>query len=172
MHSTIKITCPKEDGLRYFTRKDQGYQNNLSVILNDKILFSNIDDCEENLPIVLEQQCDLKDHNNLVFDYDITFHDTIKERAKIVFEISKDITLIKIIRENYVEGADELDEYLITFQINDNTFYIDKDFHNGDQKNLEFSSPTEYPFYARWSTKKTFKKGKTTWFDDLITEIF
>lgn len=172
MHSIIRITCPKEDNLRYFNRKDQGYRNNLSVILNNEIIFSDINDCEENLPITLERSCELKDINELIFDYDITFHDTIKERDKIFFQISKKDTVIKIIRENYVGGAEKLKEFLVTFQVNDSTFYIDKDFHQGHQKQLKFESLTKYPFYARWSTKKTFEKGQTTWFDDLILEIF
>lgn len=172
MYHTIKITCPKEKNKRYFTYKDQGYQNNLSVALNDEIIFSAINDCEENLPIILEKSCELKDNNIVMFDYDITFHDIIKERSKIFFSIGKDKTVTEIIRENYVEGVDDLDEYLITFQTNARVFYIGKDFHNGDQKHLRFDSSTEFPFYARWSTKKTFKKGQTDWYDDMILEIF
>ena len=56
MNRTIRLTCPKEDGKRYFSKADHGYENNLNISFNNNVVFKNINDAEELLPITESKQ--------------------------------------------------------------------------------------------------------------------
>ena len=56
MNKIFTLRCPKEDNKQYFSLEKHQYQNNLTVMVNDMVVFENINDAEENLPIVLSDQ--------------------------------------------------------------------------------------------------------------------
>jgi hypothetical protein len=54
MNRIVRVTCPKEFNKKYMSRQHDNYINKLDVYHNAQKIFANIDDAEENLPIILE----------------------------------------------------------------------------------------------------------------------
>ena len=75
MNKIFTLRCPKQHDKRYFSLAQHQYKNNLSVVVNDHVLFKNIDDAEENLPITLSDQIlfDTQSINVISLIYDIKF---------------------------------------------------------------------------------------------------
>jgi hypothetical protein len=168
MHRRLTISFPKDLDRKYFSKEHQGYANNLCVLVDNKLLFSNIDDAEENLPLTYQADIDL--YKTIEITYDIMFGDGTKESASITFEFS-DQCHVHVHRPNYLKGSDNLDQYDVTFDINGNIYQIGPEYHQGDSKTLDMQGTLTLPFRARWSTKKSFIGGRYVYWDDTILEL-
>ena len=56
MNKIFTLRCPKEDNKQYFSLEKHQYKNNLTVMINDAVVFENINDAEENLPLLMSDQ--------------------------------------------------------------------------------------------------------------------
>lgn len=168
MHRRLKISFPKESDRKYFSKEHQGYTNNLCVLVDDKLLFSNIDDAEENLPLIYQADIDLS--KTIEIRYNIVFGDGTKESAKITFEFL-DRCYVHVYRPNYLIGSHKLDQYNVTFDVNGTIYQIGPEYHQGDSKTLNMQGTFTLPFKARWSTKKSFIGGQYVYWDDTILEL-
>ena len=101
MNKIFTLRCPKEDNKQYFSLEKHQYQNNLTVMVNDMVVFENINDAEENLPIVLSDQVlfDPNSVNTISLIYNISFGD-IKEKTDVdfVFDSNSSICTTKFNR--------------------------------------------------------------------------
>ena len=121
MNKIFTLRCPKEDNKQYFSLEKHQYQNNLTVMVNDIVVFENINDAEENLPIVLSDQVlfDPNSVNTISLIYNISFGD-IKEKTDVdfVFDSNSSICTTKFNRKNFVEGSEKLtDEYQVKLKV-------------------------------------------------------
>lgn len=170
MYSKIIVNFPKEEGKKYFSREHQNYENNLSISINDDVIFSGVNDAEEYLPITLEKNYNFNNSTNtIIFFYDITFHPDIKEYGKIILNISEKRCSICIVRDNFVQGSENLDNYIVTIDINGQKHFLDKEWHCGDSNQILFNGPAGVPCVISWSSKKSFVNGKHIYYDD--TEV-
>ena len=169
----ITLECPKDPNKKYFDKKFFKYSNSMNVYFNDKCLFENINDVEENLPIVLQQDIDIdfEVDNYLKVEYNITIGN-IKEYADVTHCIGNKSIDTTIRRKNYVEGSDLLqDDYLITFDVNGHLTKFGKEYHQGASKVIDFSSPYSFPIAIQWYSKKNFTLFKGTTWDHIILRI-
>ena len=72
MNKIFTLRCPKEDNKQYFSLEKHQYKNNLTVMINDAVVFENINDAEENLPLLMSDQIlfdsDSVNVVNLIYD--------------------------------------------------------------------------------------------------------
>lgn len=168
MFTKLKIFFPKETDRKYFSKEHQGYSNNLSILIDNSLLFSNIDDAEENLP--LEYRADIDLQKTLEFRYDIIFGDGTKESAQITFMFSNDCQ-VTIHRPNYLIGSEKLDVYDVKFNLNGTMYHIGSEYHQDDSKTLNLQGALSNPFQARWSTRKSFVGSQHIYWDDVVLEL-
>jgi hypothetical protein len=179
---TITVICPKEQGKKYFSFKEHHYSNNLNIYLNDNLLFENINDAEENLPITLKKNINIDYNivNLLKFNYNINFKNSIKELVDVVYKFEptdNQYHFIKteINRHNYVLGSEHLDDsYEVTFNINEHTHTFGKNYHQGETKNINFFDKInlqQQGLLISIDSKKTFQNTKDTTFDQIRLEL-
>jgi len=179
---TITVICPKEQGKKYFSSKEHHYSNNLNIYLNDNLLFENINDAEENLPITLKKdiEIDYNTVNILKFNYNIKFKYPSKELVDVVYKfepIDNQYHSIKteINRHNYVLGSEQLDDrYKVTFNINEHTHTFGKNYHQGETKNINFFDKInlqQQGILISIESKKTFENTKNIIFDQIRLEL-
>jgi len=174
MPRRIKLICPKDPNKHYFSFKNQTYQNDLSVYVNNALLFSHINDAEEYLPIELSQDFNIDESKeyNIRFEYNISFGPE-KEKVDVSFKFRTDNICETVIhRYNHVEGSENLDdEYLVTFDICGQKTFLDKSYHTGNSKDIKFNSFYTYPLSVRWTSRKPFTTTKKVYWDDIEFRI-
>jgi hypothetical protein len=177
MNKIFTLRCPKEHGKRYFSLAQHQYKNNLSVVVNDHVLFKNIDDAEENLPITLSDQIlfDTQSINVISLIYDIKFG-TVEEKTEVdfIFDPNSSVCTAKFNRKNFVVGSEKLtDEYKITLTMNDQTHTLDKTFHQGKNKTVSVQNfmDLDLPIKIKLESKKQFENQSDITYDQLEFEI-
>lgn len=177
MNKTFVLRCPKEKGKRYFSLTDHQYKNNLTVMVNDIVVFENIDDAEEKLPIVLSDQVlfDPNSVNTISLIYNISFGD-IKEKTDVdfVFDSNSSICTTKFRRKNFVKGSEKLsDQYQVKLKVNDQTHTLDKSFHQGETANISVQNfvDMDLPITVSLESKKQFEDSNDITYDQLEFEI-
>jgi hypothetical protein len=173
MYKKIKLIFPKDQGKSYYSRKRQNYKNQLSVKINDQLIFKDIDDCEENLPMILEKYFSSQKNQNIIeFDYDITFDFGIKEYVKITFYITDKECRVKIYRPLFVKESIGV-EFSAYFIVNGNKIMIGEEYHHGDEKTLEmnFQNLNINQLQAKWGCIKKSTIDDKTYYDDIIMEL-
>ena len=177
MNKTFVLRCPKDKDKRYFSFEKHQYKNNLTVMVNDVVVFENIDDAEEKLPIVLSDQVlfDPDSVNTVSLMYDISFGD-IKEKTDVdfVFDSNSSICTTKFHRKNFVKGSEKLtDHYQVKLKVNDQTHTLDKTFHQGDTKNISVQNfvDMDLPITVSLESKKQFEDSDNITYDQLEFEI-
>ena len=177
MNKIFTLRCPKETDKQYFSLEKHQYQNNLTVMVNDMVVFENINDAEENLPIVLSDQIlfDSNSVNTISLIYNISFGD-IKEKTDVnfVFDSNSSICTTKFNRKNFVEGSEKLtDEYQVKLKVNDQTHTIDKTFHEGATKNISVQNfvDMDLPITVSLESRKQFTDSDDITYDQLEFEI-
>jgi hypothetical protein len=177
MNRLLILNCPKQEDKRYFSFAEHQYQNNLTVLFNNNALFENIDDAEENLPIVMRHQISFDMHatNTICLIYDIKFG---KQREKtdvdFLFDPINSICTINLERKNYVIGSEKLTgDYKITLSINNQKYFLDKDFHKGDLKKLSLQTYVDIklPIYIELESKKVFEHSDKITYDQIVLKI-
>lgn len=169
----IKVTCPKEQGKRYFDTQLFRYSNSMNIYFNEELLFANINDVEENLPIYLEKEVDInfKVDNILKVEYNIRIGDIV-EYADVVHTINEEEVVTNIVRKNHVKKSNGLtDDYKITFDINNNQTYFGKEYHQGSTKNITFSNRYKLPLDIQWYSKKQFTFMQGVFWDHIHIRI-
>ena len=174
MHKRIIITCPKQSDRRYFSEKIHRYSNRLNVYYNDRMLFPNINDAEEYLPLTFESliEYDEQKINRFRFEYNIKI-DTAEEYADVIFQLNPNGKCnAYVIRKNYVEGSELLDEnYRVDFTINGEEFILDKNYHKGKAHNTSFEHTYNYPLDIKWSSRKSFQGSDRITYDEIEFRI-
>ena len=179
MNRTVRITCPKDLNKRYMSRQHDNYINKLDVYHNTQKIFTNIDDAEENLPIILEKSIVLDKNiiNVFEFHYDIKFH-SVEEQAKIIWSLKPINYLyqshVQLIRFNSVQGSEHVsDDYCITVKCNQCTHTVGKEYHQGQNQNINFKDLIDASGYCCFSvqTKKVFDNTSVITYDQLQFEI-
>ena len=177
MNKIFTLRCPKETDKQYFSLEKHQYQNNLTVMVNDMVVFENINDAEENLPIVLSDQIlfDSNSVNTISLIYNISFGD-IKEKTDVnfVFDSNSSICTTKFNRKNFVEGSEKLtDEYQVNLKPPAHIHTIDKTFHEGETKNISVQNfvDMDLPITVSLESKKQFMDSNDITYDHLEFEI-
>jgi hypothetical protein len=180
---TITVTCPKEQEKKYFSFKEHHYFNHLNIYLNDNLLFEGINDAEENLPIELKTNVDLKYDvkNVLKFNYNITFKNiSVTELVDLFFTIIpidniKHNIQTEIYRHNFVKNSEFLsDEYKITLNINEHEFILGKNYHQGENKYIMFKCDIDLinqGLNIFLSSKKVFNNDKNITYDQIELKL-
>ena len=177
MNKIFTLRCPKEHNKKYFSFEKHQYQNNLTVMVNDVVVFENIDDAEENLPIVLSDQIlfDPNSVNTISLIYNISFGDKQeKTDVDFVFDSNSSICTTKFNRKNFVEGSEKLtDEYQVKLKVNDQTHTIDKTFHEGATKNISVQNfvDMDLPITVSLESRKQVTDSDDITYDQLEFEI-
>lgn len=170
MLKRIIVNCPREIDKRYFSFLKERYENDLNIYLNNDMLFSHINDAEEYLPLKYSKdlEIDVNKENTIKFEYNISFG-PIKEKADVMFILKTNgVITTNIHRHNHVEGSENLDDdYLITFLINEQKTLLDKSYHEGPSKDINFDNYYSYPLSVRWFSRKPFTDTKTIYWDDI-----
>ena len=170
MLTKLNINCPKDPDKKYFSFKKQRYQNDLNIYVNDALLCSHINDAEEFLPIGITRNIELDPNkeNKIKFEYNISFGPE-KEKVDVEFTLKTNSVLhTKIHRYNYVQGSENLDnDYLVTFLVNGSTTLLDKSYHEGPSRDIEFDNYYSYPLHVRWHSRKPFTDTKSVYWDDI-----
>jgi hypothetical protein len=177
MNKIFTLRCPKENDRQYFSLEKHRYKNNLTVMINDEVVFENINDAEENLPIVMNEQIlfDSNSVNTVDLIYNISFGD-VKEKTDVsfVFDSNSSICTTYFNRKNFVEGSEKLsNEYLIKLKINNQTHAFDKTFHEGETKNISVQTyvDMDLPITVSLESKKQFLDSDDITYDQLEFEI-
>jgi hypothetical protein len=178
MNRTVRITCPKEFNKKYMSRQYDNYINKLDVYHNAQKIFDNIDDAEENLPIILEKSIVFDNINVFEFNYDIKFH-SVEEQAKIIWSLKPHHfylyqSHVQLIRLNSVQGSEHVsDDYCITVKCNQHTHSVGKEYHQGQHQNINFEDLIDANGYCCFSveTKKVFDNTSAITYDQLQFEI-
>ena len=177
MNRTIKLTCPKEEGKRYFSKADHGYENNLNISFNNNVVFKNINDAEELLPITESKHVEMSDDSpsKLVLDYDIKFNaSTEKVIVKFTIDPATNVINTMFDRKNFVGGSENLiEDYYVKLQINDNVSMLDKEFHKGDFKQVNLAHPiiAQQPIDIKLESKKAFEGNNNITYDQIEIRI-
>ena len=167
------MICPREENKRYFSWTDQRYKNDLTVRFNGTVLFEHINDCEENLPMLLEQPITWQlDHNRIEFRYDITVYDTVKESAFVTLDFDGEHGTLNVFRPALVAGAENI-KFTALFSMNHQQLLLGDEYHQDDEKSIvmDFAVDTTQSFVARWTCSKVSRHGGTVYSDDLIMEL-
>jgi hypothetical protein len=179
MNKIIKLTCLKDRDKKYMSAQNDNYINKLDVYYNTQKIFANINDAEENLPIILEKSIvyDAKHTQMFEFNYFIRFH-SVEEYAKIKWTIKPVNYLheshIQLLQLNHVKGSENLsDDYCITVRCNQHIYKLGKEYHQGVNKAINFRDLINVNGYCCFSveTKKVFKNSPITTYDHLQLEI-
>ena len=177
MNKTLILTCPKEDGKRYFSKAQHGYENNLNISFNNNVVFKNINDAEEMLPITDSKQVEMSNEmpSKLVLDYDIKWTSS-SEKVIIGFVIDPATNVISTTfdRKNFVGGSEDLlEDYYVKLQINDQESMLDKEFHKGDFKKVLLSHPAivGQPIIIKLESKHAFKNDNNITYDQIELRI-
>ena len=177
MNKIFTLRCPKEDNKQYFSLEKHQYKNNLTVMINDAVVFENIDDAEENLPLLMSDQIlfDSDSVNTISLIYDISFGD-VKEKTEVdfVFDSNSSICTTTFNRKNFVEGSEKLtDDYGITLTVNDQMHKLDKTFHQGETKKVSVQNfvDMDLPITVALESKKQFTDSADVTYDQLVFEI-
>ena len=177
MNKIFILRCPKEDNKQYFSLEKHQYKNNLTVMINDAVVFENIDDAEENLPLLMSDQIlfDSDSVNTISLIYDISFGD-VKEKTEVdfVFDSNSSICTTTFNRKNFVEGSEKLtDDYGITLTVNDQMHKLDKTFHQGETKKVSVQNfvDMDLPITVALESKKQFTDSADITYDQLVFEI-
>ena len=179
MNRIIRLTCPKHSDRKYMSAQNDNYTNKLDVYHNTQKIFANINDAEENLPIMLEKSIVLDANHTQMFEFNyfIRFH-SVEEYAKIKWTIKPVNYLyeshIQLLRLNHVEGSEHVsDDYRITVRCNQFVYKIGKEYHQGVNPAINFKDLVDVNGYCCFSveTKKVFKNSPITTYDHLQLEI-
>lgn len=179
MNKIVRITCPKDLDKRYMSLQHDNYINKLDVYHNAQKIFANINDADENLPIILEKSImfDKNKTNIFEFNYDIKFH-SVEEQAKIIWSLKPINYLyqshVQLIRFNSVQGSEHVsDDYCITVKCNQYTYTVGKEYHQGQNQNINFEDLIDANGYCCFSvqTKKVFDNTSAITYDQLQFEI-
>jgi hypothetical protein len=177
MNKIFTLRCPKEKGKNYFSLEKHQYKNNLTVMINDAVVFENINDAEENLPLTLSDQIlfDSDSVNSVSLIYNISFGE-IKEKSEVdfVFDSNSSICTTNFNRKNFVQGSEKLtDQYCVTLKINDQTHTLDKTFHKGETKKISVQNFVDMslPITVSLESKKQFEDSNDITYDQLEFEI-
>lgn len=174
MDRRITITCPKETDKEYFSYKKQTYHADISIYINNAMLFSHINDAQEYLPLEYSKEINLNESkDNLIkFEYKLSFGPE-KENVDVIYNLKTNgVCETTIHRHNFVEGSQNLDEgYLVTFSINDQKTFLDKKYHEENSKIIRFDSNYSYPLDVRWFSKKPFTDTSKVYWDDIRFRI-
>lgn len=177
MNKIFTLRCPKEKDKHYFSFEKHQYKNNLTVMVNDDVLFENINDAEENLPLLMSDQIlfDSNSVNTVNLIYDISFGDK-KEKTDVefVFDSNSSICSTSFHRKNFVEGSEKLsDQYVVTLTVNDQIHTLQKDFHQGETKKIIVQNfiDMDLPIHIKLESKKVFVDSSDITYDQLEFEI-
>jgi len=179
MLKTLKITCPREKNKTYMSFASHQYVNKLDIYHNSMKIFTDINDAEENLPIIQEKNIDiaLDSLNTFEFRYLIRF-DGVEENCKILWQIKPINYLseshLQLIRYHAVKGAEKIsDDFCCNIKINQHCYTVGKEYHLGEQKFLYFKDMIDTNGYCFLSleTKKVFKDCVPVTYDQLLFEI-
>jgi hypothetical protein len=178
MNKNLEIHCPREEGKRYFSTNDHGYSNSLYVYFNDEIIFGEIDDCEEKLPITLVESIKFKDNakNVLRFDYNIKFEGLGEERTDVEFVFSDGRCLTTFCRHNWVKGSEKLaDDYTVAFELNEHCETFGREWHDGETKQIKFQHDADInqTIHLRWHSRKSFVNNQPPLtYDDIRVRLW
>jgi len=179
MNRTLRVTCPKDPDKRYMSLLQHNYVNKIDVYHNLEKIFSNINDAEENLPLVRETQINFAvcQPNIFEFNYYIRFQG-VEENAKIKWSIKPINYLsqshIQITRYEPVHGNEKVsDDYMITIGCNQYVYHVGKEYHQGPSKVINLKDTIDANGYCRLivQTKKVFDKKEDITYDQLQFEI-
>ena len=179
MNRIIKLTCPKDRDKKYMSTQSDNYINKLDVYHNTQKIFANINDAEENLPIILEKSIVYNANETQIFEFNyfIRFH-AVEEYAKVKWTIKPLNYLheshIQLLQLNQVKGSENLsDDYCITIRCNQHIYELGKEYHQGVNKAINFRDLIDMNGYCCFSveTKKAFKNSPITTYDHLQLEI-
>jgi hypothetical protein len=177
MNKIFTLCCPKAEDKHYFSCKKHQYKNNLTVLVNDDVLFENINDAEENLPIILQDQIPFDSYNinTVSLLYDISLGD-VKEKTEVtfVFDGNSSICTTNFFRKNFVQGSDKLtDQYCIRLCVNGQQHLLDRSFHQGDIKQVSVQNfvDMDMPISVELESKKQFTDSMDITFDQLEFKI-
>lgn len=179
MNRTLRITCPKDPDKHYMSLLQHNYINKIDVYHNLEKIFSNINDAEENLPIVKETQINFANNqlNIFEFNYYIRFQG-VEENAKIKWSIKPINYLsqshIQITRYEPVHGNEKVsDDYMITIGCNQHVYHLGKEYHQGSSKVIDLKDTIDANGYCRLivQTKKVFDNTSDITYDQLQFEI-
>lgn len=179
MNRTVRITCPKDADKRYMSMLLHNYINKIDVYHNSEKIFSNINDAEENLPIIKHAEINFVDNqpNIFEFNYYIRFNG-VEEYAKIKWSIKPINYLsqshVQITRYEPVQGSNKVsDDYMITVSTNQHVYHVGKEYHEGASKVINLKDLIDAGGYCRLmvQTKKVFDNTKDITYDQLQFEI-
>jgi hypothetical protein len=91
-----------------------------------------------------------------------------------LFDPINSICTINLERKNYVIGSEKLTgDYKITLSINNQKYFLDKDFHKGDLKKLSLQTYVDIklPIYIELESKKVFEHSDKITYDQIILKI-
>lgn len=170
MPKRMTITCPKDNDKRYFSYKRQTYHADINVYINDALLLSHINDAEEYLPLEYVKDLYIDDtrDNSIKFEYNLSFG-PVTEKVDVIHDLkTNNVCSTTIHRHNFVEGSENLtDDYLVTFSINNQKTFLNKDWYEEDTKVIKFDSHYTYPLDIRWFSKKPFVNSSDVYWDDI-----
>ena len=130
------------------------------------MLFPNINDAEEYLPLSFESiiNYDTAVVNRFRFEYNIKI-DTAEEYADVIVQLQPDEKCkIFVVRKNYVEGSELLDEhYRVDFDVNGKVKTFDNDYHKGRTNQISLEYDYTYPLDIKWESRKSFYNDKITY---------
>tara|TARA_R110000868_G_scaffold67529_1_gene200307 strand:+ start:2573 stop:3103 length:531 start_codon:yes stop_codon:yes gene_type:complete len=169
----ITLECPKDPGKKYFCKKFFKYSNSMNLYFNNVLLFGDIDDAEEKLPLkfAADVDVDFKVDNVFKLEYNIRIGH-IEEYAQVYNKLSNQTCTTNIYRNNYVQGSNTLSEdYKITFDVNGRQQHFGTDWHKGDSKHVEFDLPYNLPLSIQWYSMKRFTNMPGTTWDHIIIRM-
>jgi hypothetical protein len=177
MKKKLTICFPKESKKRYLSLETHNYSSLINIYFNNNIVCSNINDCEENLPMAYQYQIDFDPHkiNTIMIQYNIQIG-KVQEDASIQYQIrsiscgSCNVTA-QLLRNNFVISPELLSpEYVITSKINDHQININgKSWFTGNSTQQTFDTNIDIaePLILETISKKIFVSSNQVYYDHI-----
>jgi hypothetical protein len=178
MKKALLVYFPKLPQTKYFSAAEHEYFSSISVWFNKNIVFSNINDQEENLPMSYQHPVDLvlNSVNTIKVCYKIYTNYSFKEDASIQYELyptssgSCNVTA-QLSRNNNVISPKLIDPgYIITSKINNHQISIDgKSWFTGNTNQHNFVTDVNItePLILETISKKIFVSSDQVHYDHI-----
>lgn len=172
-NKTIQLHFPKDKNKSYCSFEKHNYYQNLNIYFNNDIIFKEINDSEEKLPILLEKKIQIDEEENVLSLFtDINTYEQ-EEQIDIVIVFKKNGTNLSIIRLNDMENVvNKFDEsYEMVIKLNEESKKHTKDWYLNKSYRTDLKSKkTINDFNFSIKTKKPFKNNGT-YYDNMILKI-